>query len=134
MKRLLLTALYSLAVVACSERAAESPAPAKVKTAPAAGPLAEATIDDAVMGKWSRSCALCHVDGTGGAPRLGAADEWTPRIAQGEDTLLTHTIEGYQNMPPLGYCMSCTGDELRALIRFMATGLQSGSTAASGPT
>lgn len=117
MKRLLLTVLCSLGLVACSDRA-EAPAPPATATLVAIGPLP----DDAVMGKWTRSCALCHVDGTGGAPRIGAADEWSARIAQGEDTLMTHAIEGYQNMPPLGYCMSCTGDELRALIRFMTSG------------
>jgi cytochrome c5 len=76
--------------------------------------------NEAVMAKWSRSCALCHVDGTGGAPRVGVPEEWGARLAQGEDTLLAHTIDGYNNMPPLGYCMSCSGDELRTLIRYMS--------------
>ena len=72
------------------------------------------------MGKWTRSCALCHVDGTGGAPRIGNTEEWKARVAQGDDVLLTHAIEGFQNMPPLGYCMACTRDDLTALIRFMS--------------
>ena len=46
-------------------------------------------------------------------------------------TLLTHAVEGFENMPPLGYCMSCTGDELRALIHFMAKGQQSASGSGS---
>ena len=69
--------------------------------------------------QWSRSCVLCHADGTGGAPRTGHPEEWAPRLAQGMDVLLAHSIEGYRNMPPLGYCMDCTRDDFRALIVFM---------------
>ena len=36
--------------------------------------------------------------------------------------LLDHTVNGFNNMPPLGYCMDCECDDLRAYIRFMATG------------
>jgi cytochrome c5 len=74
------------------------------------------------MARWSASCALCHIDGNGGAPRIGHAEEWAQRIQQGADVLLTHTIEGMANMPPLGYCMSCERDDFIALIDFMAEG------------
>ena len=73
-----------------------------------------------VMARWSRSCALCHVTGEGGAPRIGNAEEWGPRLATGRDLLLQHTIEGFNNMPPLGYCMSCEQTDFVALIDFMA--------------
>lgn len=72
-----------------------------------------------VMARWAGSCALCHVDGVGGAPKLGVAEEWSPRLAKGKALLLTHTIEGYNNMPPLGYCMSCEEEDFVALIDFM---------------
>ena len=74
------------------------------------------------MAKWSRSCVLCHVRGEGGAPRVGHPEEWVERIDQGETVLLTHTIEGYNRMPPLGYCMDCEAEDFEALIRFMADG------------
>jgi cytochrome c5 len=74
----------------------------------------------AVMRKWSRSCALCHVDGNGGAPRIGHPEEWQPRLAQGRDVLLDHTLNGFNKMPPLGYCMSCEAEDFQALIDFMA--------------
>ncbi len=72
-----------------------------------------------VMGKWTRSCALCHVNGEGGAPRVGFAQEWKPRLVKGQAVLLKHTIEGFNNMPPLGYCMSCEEEDFVALIDFM---------------
>jgi len=73
-----------------------------------------------VMRKWSRSCALCHVDGNTEAPRIGDAEAWQPRLAKGREVLLTHTIEGFNKMPPLGYCMACEAADFRALIDFMA--------------
>ena len=75
-----------------------------------------------VMQKWSKSCALCHVTGVAGAPKIGETDVWRPRLAQGKATLLKHTIEGYNNMPPLGYCMSCEEEDFVALIDLMLGG------------
>jgi cytochrome c5 len=91
-------------------------------TAPAAVHAATSAtrLDLSVMRKWSQSCALCHVDGNGGAPRIGHPEEWRPRVAQGRDVLLEHTLDGIGNMPPLGYCMSCEAADFRALIDFMA--------------
>lgn len=79
-------------------------------------------LSEAAMAQWGRSCALCHVNGEGGAPRIGHPDEWIARVAQGETALLNHTLEGYNNMPPLGYCMDCEAEDFSALIRFMADG------------
>jgi len=81
---------------------------------------AAAAPDADVMRKWSRSCALCHVDGNAGAPRIGDAEAWQPRLAKGREVLLAHTIEGFNKMPPLGYCMACEEADFRALIDFMA--------------
>ena len=75
-----------------------------------------------VLMQFTRACVLCHAAGEGGAPRIGVAEEWRPRVARGEQELLRHTIEGYNNMPPLGYCMSCDTADFKALIHFMAQG------------
>ncbi len=72
---------------------------------------------------WSHSCALCHVDGNAGAPRTGSAEEWGPRLAKGEAILLQHTIEGFNQMPPLGYCMACEQADFVAMIDFMTRGV-----------
>jgi cytochrome c5 len=74
---------------------------------------------------WARSCALCHVDGNAGAPRLGHAEEWAARLAQSEESLVSHTVQGFNDMPPLGYCMSCEIEDFRAMVQFMTTGVVS---------
>ena len=71
------------------------------------------------MAQWSRNCALCHIRGEGGAPVLGDRQAWALRREKGEEVLLTNTIAGLNNMPPLGYCMDCEEDDFIALIRFM---------------
>lgn len=74
----------------------------------------------AVMGKWARSCALCHITGEAGAPVLGDHDEWQRRLVQGEQAILENVLNGYNSMPPLGYCMSCEVSDFRAMIAYMA--------------
>lgn len=71
---------------------------------------------------YNRSCKACHSIPASGAPQTGDAEAWAPRIAQGVDTLLDHTIDGYQAMPPMGMCMDCTEDQFVALIEYMAGG------------
>ncbi len=81
-----------------------------------------AHITDLGKQRFARTCAMCHLHGEGGAPRVGDRDAWASRLSQGEDVLLAHTIDGFNNMPPLGYCMDCEGDDLRAYIAFMLAG------------
>ena len=70
--------------------------------------------------KWARSCALCHINGEGGAPKTGDLLAWQERLDKGQDVLLRHTIEGFNKMPPLGYCMDCSEKDYLILIEFMA--------------
>jgi len=104
--------LACIATVACMPDAAREPGPSLV-----AAPVSQ--VAEAIVSKWTRSCALCHVNGEGGAPRMGVIAEWQPRLAQGREVLLKHTIEGFNSMPPLGYCMACERDDFNALIDFM---------------
>ena len=82
--------------------------------------FSNAIANEAVMGKWSRSCALCHIGGEANAPVVGDSEEWQRRLAQGEVSILQRVINGYNAMPPLGYCMSCEESDFRAMIAFMA--------------
>ena len=119
MRSALVAACIALAGCSGAPSAGERLAGQNEPAPPGAGgePLPQAT-----LAQWSRSCALCHVRGEGGAPRVGDAADWQTRLDRGEDVLLQHTIEGFNNMPPLGYCMDCSADDFRRLIRFMAGG------------
>ena len=83
-------------------------------------PFSDTVANEDVMGKWSRSCALCHVSGVADAPLVGDSDEWERRLAQGEAVVISNVLEGLNSMPPLGYCMACEISDYRAMIGFMA--------------
>jgi cytochrome c5 len=45
-------------------------------------------------------CAACHAAGVAGAPKMGDAAAWAPRLKAGLDALLASAIKGKGNMPP----------------------------------
>ena len=69
------------------------------------------------------ACVACHDAGIGGAPKIGDAADWGPRIAQGEETLINHAIAGFTGakgmMPPKGTCMNCSDEEIKLAIEYM---------------
>ncbi|WP_371227924.1 cytochrome c5 family protein [Pseudomonas sp. QE6] len=79
-----------------------------------------APADPALAKIYDSSCKLCHANPASGAPQVGDARAWSPRVAQGTDSLLDHSINGYKGMPPMGMCMQCSEDEFLALISFMS--------------
>ena len=68
-------------------------------------------------------CIACHATGISDAPKIGNAADWAPRLAQGQDVVRRHAIEGLNIMPPKGTCMDCSDDELFAAIEHMTAGL-----------
>lgn len=72
-------------------------------------------------------CGACHNSGAGGAPKLEQA-AWAPRIAQGEDTLLRHAIEGFQGeagiMPARGGNPALNDEQVAASVRWMLDNLK----------
>jgi len=150
---LLAAAILSLFLAACGDKAAEpaASAPAPAPTAPAvetpatpapeaAAPTAPeaaapapaasettaaATATDSALGKsvYGKTCALCHGAGIAGAPKPGDKDDWGPRIAQGNDTLYKHAIEGFTGakgmMPPRGGGANLSDDEVKAAVDYM---------------
>jgi cytochrome c5 len=58
-----------------------------------------------------------------GAPKLGDKAAWGPRIAQGIDTLYTHSIKGFQGkagmMPPKGGNMALSDADVKAAVDYM---------------
>ena len=76
--------------------------------------------DAALAQLYGASCRQCHANPAAGAPLTGDTLAWAPRLEKGMDTLLDHSINGFQGMPPLGLCMQCTEQDFRALIAFMS--------------
>lgn len=76
---------------------------------------------------YQQLCGACHTSGAGGAPRLVRA-EWTARIAQGMETLVRHSIDGFQGeqgiMPPRGGNPSLTDAQVEASVAWMVDNLQ----------
>ncbi len=82
---------------------------------------AEASPSDPRLAELYRgACRTCHGQPGAGAPLTLDSAAWTPRWNKGEQTLLEHTISGFNGMPAGGQCFSCSADDYRRLIRFMA--------------
>ena len=76
--------------------------------------------DARLAGLYETSCKACHAMPGNLAPQVHDRAAWDPRWKQGEAVLLDHTIQGFNAMPAGGQCASCTPDDFKALIRFMA--------------
>jgi cytochrome c5 len=65
-------------------------------------------------------CSACHATGAAGAPKIGDAAAWGPRIAQGYDTLVKHAIEGIRAMPAKGGNPDLDDVEVARAVVYMA--------------
>lgn len=74
----------------------------KAQAPAAAAPAADLSGEEV----YNMACLACHGAGVAGAPKMGDAAAWRPRIAKGDATLHKHAIEGFQGdagfMPPKG--------------------------------
>lgn len=64
-------------------------------------------------------CVACHATGVSDSPILGDSSVWQPRIEKGIEALYTSSIGGLGLMPAKGTCISCSDDELRAVVDYM---------------
>lgn len=99
---------------------AETPAPA---SAPAEK-TAKATDSKAGEALYASNCKTCHEGGLAGAPKTGDMVAWKDRIAQGNDVLYKHAIEGFQGktgiMPPKGGS-TASDDEVKSAVDYMVS-------------
>ena len=98
---------------------------ADAAAADAAAPAAVAINGEDV---YKKACFACHGAGIAGAPKLGDAADWGPRIAQGDALLLEHAIKGYTGkkgmMPPKGGFMNLSDAEVQAGVDYMKAASQ----------
>jgi cytochrome c5 len=76
-------------------------------------------------GVYEQVCGACHLNGIGGAPKSDDRAAWAPRIAQGNETLYKHAIEGYTGkngvMPAKGGRTDLSDDLVKAAVDYMVT-------------
>jgi cytochrome c5 len=106
--------------------APEAAAPTQAPAPPVAAPAAPATGGGNVAkGEevYKQTCFACHAAGVAGAPKLGDKAAWGPRIAQGIDTLYTHSLKGFQGkvgvMPPKGGNVTLPDADVKAAVDYM---------------
>lgn len=72
---------------------------------------------------YDQLCHACHESGAGGSPKLNDKGAWTARIAQGEETLLKHAIEGFTGksgiMPARGGNPALNDAQIKATVDWM---------------
>ena len=70
---------------------------------------------------YNAACIACHATGAAGAPKLGDKAAWSPRLAQGESTLLKHALEGFKGMPAKGGCADCSDAEAKTALNHLVS-------------
>jgi cytochrome c5 len=73
---------------------------------------------------YNAACIVCHQPpGLSGAPPVGDAAAWAPRIGQGIDTLYMHALQGFQGangfMPPKGGRVDLSDEEIRSAVDYL---------------
>ena len=96
--------------------------PAENMTADLGSQIVEEAVaqsDFDAAGVYQMSCNACHGTGAAGAPMLGDAGAWEARLEKGMDALMSNVINGVGAMPARGICMTCSDDDLQAIVDYM---------------
>ena len=103
-------------------RAAAAAAQKQAQAGAATGQAYGGTTDGKAI--FDNLCHTCHEAGIAGAPKVGDAAAWKPRISQGTATLFEHAINGFQGktgvMPPKGGNPALTDEQVKAAVQWMA--------------
>jgi cytochrome c5 len=107
---------------ASTEATSESVASASTETTSESVSSTSATSTDNADAKleqmYNASCMACHASGVAGAPKVGRAEDWAPRIAKGIDALTKSAIKGIGIMAPRGGSQF-SDDQIRDIINYM---------------
>jgi cytochrome c5 len=86
--------------------------------APAAAPAAAGA---AVPALYTQACAVCHLAGVAGAPKLGDKAAWATRLPAGVDGLTASAIKGKGAMPPKGGAAAASDADIQAVVAYMVS-------------
>ncbi len=88
---------------------------------PASAPVASPPKPDLAHGQqiYRQACAFCHDKGIAGAPKTGDAAAWSPRLAQGLNTLYTTAIKGKGAMPAKGGNPALKDEDVKAAVDYL---------------
>jgi len=104
------------------------PAPTQAPSAAANTPetaaapaAASAPSPDLARGEqvYRQACAFCHDKGVAGAPKVGDVAAWSPRLAQGMDTLYAVSLRGKGAMPAKGGNRALADADVKAAVDFI---------------
>lgn len=104
------------------------PAPAQAPSAAASAPetaaapvVASTPSPDLARGEkiYRQACAFCHDKGVAGAPKIGDVAAWSPRLAQGMDTLYAVSLRGKGAMPAKGGNPALADADVKAAVDFI---------------
>ena len=69
---------------------------------------------------YERTCFSCHSTGAAGAPHIGDAAAWAPRVAKGRAALMSAVVHGVPpGMPAKGLCPTCSDQELGEALDYL---------------
>jgi cytochrome c5 len=105
------------AVAPAAEEATEAAAEPAADAAPMEVAAAATEFDAA--GAYQMSCNACHGTGAAGAPMLGDAGAWEARMEKGMEALMSNVINGVGAMPARGICLTCSDEDLQAIVNYM---------------
>lgn len=77
---------------------------------------------------YKKVCAICHDKGVAGAPMIYDTANWTNRLQKGLSVLYLHAINGYNNMPPRGGCVTCTNQDVQNAVDYILVNSQNPAT------
>ncbi|MBT8142034.1 MAG: c-type cytochrome [Gammaproteobacteria bacterium] len=73
---------------------------------------------------YQAACAVCHTAGVAGAPVTGAKEQWTERLAKGEEMLNQNAINGLGAMPAKGGNNQLSDESVIAAVSYMLQEIQ----------
>ncbi len=80
-------------------------------------------VSELTIKRYENSCAECHGEGVGGAPRTGDSAAWAERMVFGIETVRGNAIAGFEGesgvMPIKGGRDDLTDEEINAITDYM---------------